>query len=127
VSASEIVRAKREAELARRRLMTTVGELQERLKPATIANNAWEGVKDRSTELADDAVQAVKARPMVASAALGAVTLFLARSPLKSAASWLFARKPDEDLVTTRLDTNNDSYDLTTPVVARHQDEGVTA
>ena len=127
MSPAEITRAKREAELSRKRLMGMVSELQERLKPGTIANNAWVGVKDRSTELADDAVQAVKARPMVASAALGAVTLFLARSPLKSAASWLFHRKPDEDLVTTRLDTNHDNYDLTTPVVARHQDEGVTA
>ena len=127
MSPAEITRARREAELSRRRLMGTVAELQERLKPATIANQAWEGVKDRSTGLADDAVQAVKARPMVASAALGAVTLFLARSPLKSAASWLFSRKPDEDLVTTRLAANSDNYDLTTPVVARHQDEGVTA
>ena len=127
MSGAEILRAKREAELSRRQLMGTVSELQERLKPGTIANHAWEGVKDRSTGLADDAVQAVKARPVVASAALGAVTLFLARSPLRSAASWLFSKKPDEDLVTTRLDTHSDNYDLTTPLVARHQDEGVTA
>jgi hypothetical protein len=127
VSAADIARAKREAEIARRQLMGTVGELQERLKPATIATQAWEGVKDRSTGLADDAVQAVKSRPMAASAALGAVTLFLARSPIKSMASWLFAKKPDDDLVTTRLDKTNDNYDLTTPVVARQQDEGVSA
>ena len=127
MSAAEITRARREAELSRRQLMATVGALQDRLKPATIATNAWEGVKDRSTGLADDAVQAVKARPVAASAALGAVTLFLARSPIKSMASWLFAKKPDEDLVTTRLDNTDDNYDLTTPVVARQQDEGVTA
>ena len=127
MSAADITRAKREAELSRRQLMATVGELQDRLKPASIATNAWEGVKDRSTELADDAVQAVKARPMAASAALGAVTLFLARSPIKSMASWLFSKKPDDDLVTTRLDTIEDNYDLTTPVVARQPNEGVSA
>ena len=126
MSAGDIARAKTEAELARRRLMGTVGELQQRLKPGTIANNAWAGVRDRSTEMADDAVQAVKARPVAVSAALGAVTLFLARSPIKSAVSWLFSKKPDEDLVTTRLDTNNDNYDLTTPIVARQQNEGVS-
>lgn len=127
MSAADIARAKREAELTRRRLMGTVGELQDRLKPATIASNAWEGVRDRSTDLADEAVQAVKSRPMAASAAVGAVTLFLARSPIKSAFSWLFSRKKDDDLVTTRLDGNNSNFDLTTPVVARQQDEGVNA
>ena len=34
-------------------------------------------MKDKSGELADDAVEAVKARPVVSGAALGAVLLFL--------------------------------------------------
>ncbi|QAY79370.1 hypothetical protein [Sphingosinicella sp. BN140058] len=127
MSVAEITRARREAEIARRKLMGDIAVLQERLSPTTIATNAWEGVKERSTEIADDAVEAVKARPVAVSAALGAVTLFLARNPIKSAVSWLFAKKPPEDLVTTRLDTNNPQYDLTTPVVARKPDEGVTA
>lgn len=127
MTAADITRAKREAELSRRKLMASVAELQDRLKPGTIASNAWEGVRDKSTDLADEAVQAVKARPVAASAAVGAVTLFLARHPIKSAFSWLFSKKPDEDLVTTRLATNNEKFDLTTPVVARQHDEGVNA
>ena len=90
MSAAEIVRARQEAELARQRLTATVGELQHRLSPGTLAGNAWEGVKDRSGELADDAVEAVRARPVAAGAALGALLLFLARSPIKTAASRLF-------------------------------------
>jgi hypothetical protein len=90
MSAGEIVRARTEAGLARQRLSRTLGELQARLSPGTLASNAWEGMTDKSGELADDAVEAVKARPVVSGAALGAVLLFLARSPIKSAASRLF-------------------------------------
>jgi hypothetical protein len=96
VSAAEIIKARTEAELARRRLSATAGELQRRLSPGTLAGNAWEGVKDRSGELADDAVEAVKARPIAAGAALGAVLLFLARSPIKSAASRLFGGENEQ-------------------------------
>ena len=97
MSAADILRAKREAELARTRLSTTLGELQTRLKPQTLATNAWEGVKDKSGELADDAVEAVKARPVATGAALGAVLLFLARSPIKSAAIRLFGSGGDKE------------------------------
>jgi hypothetical protein len=83
--------AKREAEAARRRLMQTASELQQRLKPASLASNAWEGVKDKGGTLADDAVQAVRARPLAASAVLAALTLFLARAPIRSAVSRLFS------------------------------------
>ena len=120
----EITRAKQEAELARRQLLATAGELQQRLKPTNIASNAWEGVTDKAGEFADDAVQAVKARPVAVSAALGAFTLFLARAPIRSAVSRLFAKKADEDLVTTRLDGGDSNYDLTAPVAERRTDEG---
>ena len=115
----QLTRAKQEAELARRQLLSTVGELQQRLKPANLANNAWEGVTDKAGEFADDAVQAVRARPVAVSAALGAFTLFLARAPIRSAVSRLFAKRPDEDLVTTRLDGGDSNYDLTAPVAER--------
>jgi hypothetical protein len=91
---ADLAEAKREAERARARLAATLAELQARLKPATLASNAWEGVKDKSGELADDAVQAVKGRPVAVSAALAAFTLFLARAPIKSAIADFFS---DED------------------------------
>ncbi|HEX8668625.1 MAG TPA: DUF3618 domain-containing protein [Allosphingosinicella sp.] len=127
MSADEIRRARIEAELARARLRGTVEELQLRLKPTTIATNAWEGVKERGGELAGGAAEAVKARPVAVSAALGAFTLFLARAPIRSAFSWLFSKRPDEDLVTTKLDTANENYDLTAPIAVRTADEGVSA
>lgn len=119
MSANDIRLAKQEAELARRRLAGTAAELQQRLKPGTLAHNAWAGVKDRSGEIADDAVEAVKARPVPVAAALTAFTLFLARAPLKAAVSRLFSgSEEDEDLVTTRLDDGDDNYDLSAPLAA---------
>jgi hypothetical protein len=116
MSAQQIKAARLEADAARQRLLATATELQARLRPGTIASNAWEGVKDRGGELADDAVEAVKDRPVAAASVLAALTLFLARRPIRSAVSRLFAKEADEDLVTTRLDTGDGHYDLTAPV-----------
>lgn len=85
MSADAIRLARQEAERARRRFADTAAELQQRLKPGTLASHAWAGVKDKSGDLAEDAVEAVKARPVVVSAALAAFTLFLARTPIKAA------------------------------------------
>lgn len=127
MSAAEILQARRRAELARRSALQTATELQQRLKPSTIASNAWEGVTDKAADVADGAVEAVKARPVAASAAVGALTLFLARQPLRSAVHWLFAKKPDENLVTTRLANTDGQFDLTAPIAERKETEGVSA
>jgi hypothetical protein len=118
MSAPEILAAKRDAERSRKALMETAHDLQQRLKPGTIAGNAWEGVKERGTDLAESTAEAVKARPIAVSAGLAAFTLFLARKPLKSAVSRIFHSAPDEDLVTTNLDTDG-RYDLTAPLAER--------
>ena len=128
MSAPELTRARREAELARQRLIATAAELQQRLKPGTLASNAWAGVKDKSGEIAEDAVGAVKARPMPVAAALAAFTLFLARAPIKSAVSRLFSGgEEDADLVVTRLGEGDENYDLTAPLAARTATEGASA
>jgi hypothetical protein len=120
MSANELRLAKQESELARRRLLATAAELQERMKPGTLASNAWAGVKDKSGEIADDAVEAVKARPVPVAAALTAFTLFLARAPLKAAVARLFSSsEDDDDLVTARLDGGDENYDLTAPQAVR--------
>lgn len=97
MSVPELTRAKSGAELARRRLAATAAELQQRLKPGTLASNAWEGLKDKSGEMAEDAIEAVKGRPVAVSAALGAFTLFLARAPIKAGIARLFQDDEDGD------------------------------
>lgn len=95
MSLAEIEQAQRAANLARTRFEGTLEEVQERLRPANLAGEAWDGVKEKSANLADDAVEAVKARPGVVSLALGAIALFVARAPIKRAVSGLISRDGD--------------------------------
>ncbi len=78
----EIAAARIETERARARLMTTARELQERLSPGTLARGAWEGAKIKGADIAEDAVDAVRKRPAIASGVVAAIALFLAREPL---------------------------------------------
>jgi len=86
VSLEAIERAKRDQVRARARLDSTLAALHCRLKPGNLAEEAWDGVKDKGADLADGALQAVKKRPATVSLALGAFALFLARGPLTRAA-----------------------------------------
>jgi hypothetical protein len=125
---ADLARAQYEALQAKKRLASTAGALQYRLKPATIANQAWEGVRDKSSELADDALQAVKERPGAASGALAAIVVFLARHPLWRAATWIVSRREaDDGVIKANLDTHDENYDLTAPTVQRSAFEGVSA
>jgi len=83
----EIVAARGEVERSRTRVMATAQELQERLSPKTLAKGAWQGAKEKGADLAEDAVDAVKARPMAAGGVVAAVAMFLAREPLMDLAN----------------------------------------
>jgi hypothetical protein len=86
-----IEQAKREAVRARARFERTLAEVQQRLSPGNLAGEAWDGVKDKSADLAEGALQAVKSRPKAVSLAVGALAVFLARQPLKRAVSRLIS------------------------------------
>ena len=79
-------------EVARTRaaLIDTARELQSRLQPKTLANEAWEKAKVKGADLAEDAVDAVKKRPVAAGGVVAALTMFLAREPIKDAVSSLY-------------------------------------
>lgn len=85
--------ARIETERTRARLMGSAQELQDRLSPKTLARGAWEGAKDKGANLAEDAVDAVRARPLAAGGAVAALTVFLARGPLLDLAGRLFKSK----------------------------------
>ena len=129
ISADNIERAKIEAEQARKQLANTLGAVQYRLRPANLMSDAWDGVRDKSSALADDAVQAVKDRPAAASGVVAAVAIFLAREPILKAVSRFFASRKadDEGLITADLITVDENYDLTAPTVTRSLNEGVSA
>jgi ElaB/YqjD/DUF883 family membrane-anchored ribosome-binding protein len=78
----EIVAARAEVERSRSRLMSTAHQLQDRLSPRTLARNTWEGAKEKGAEVAENTVDAVRARPFAATGVVAAITMFLAREPL---------------------------------------------
>jgi hypothetical protein len=82
----EIAAARITAERARAKLFATAEQLQERLSPKRLTHDAWEGAKDKGADIAETAVDAVCARPIAATSVLAAITLFLAREPLKDLA-----------------------------------------
>ena len=85
----QIAAARIEVERARGRLIGTAQELQERMSPKVLARNTWQGAKEKGADLAEDAVDAVKARPLAATGVVAAITMFLAREPLMDLAGKL--------------------------------------
>ena len=127
MNAQAIEAAKREAEAARRRLDSTLVALQQRLHPKSLATEAWDGVKEKSNDLAEGALGAVKQRPGAVSLAVGAAVLFLARKPLGRAVGKAFARGEEDDgRITTRIETDNENYNAAAPVITAPLGEGVS-
>jgi hypothetical protein len=81
VTAARILVERRRGEL-----LDTVHALQARLAPRAIASEAWEKAKNKGADLAEDAVDAVKARPVAVGGVAAALGLFLAREPIRDAA-----------------------------------------
>lgn len=97
MSLTEIREAKRAALDAKERFDRTLAAVQHRLSPGNLAEEAWDGVKDKGADLAEGALEAVKSRPKTVSLALGAFALFLARAPLKRAVTRLISGDGEED------------------------------
>jgi len=98
MSIEALQQARHEADLARARLEGTVADAQQRLRPGSLAGEAWDGVKGKGADLAEGALKAVKKRPAAVSLALGAFALFLARSPIKRAVTGLVSRRKGEGI-----------------------------
>jgi hypothetical protein len=129
--------AQYQAEQAKKRFQASLGALQYRLKPGTLANQAWDEVRGKSSVVADDALhavngftdgalQAVKERPVAASGAAAALLLFLARAPLWRAASRMFGKGEPEGVIHADL-PRHEKVDLTAPTVQTSLNEGVNA
>ena len=97
MSLADITRARRGALEAKDRLDRTLAAVQHRLSPGNLAGEAWDGVKDKSADMAEGALQAVKSRPKAVSLALGAFALFLARAPLKRVVARLISGEDGDE------------------------------
>lgn len=100
---SRVLAAQIEVERRRAVLMETVRELQQRLQPRSLASEAWEKAKEKGADLAEEAVDAVKARPVAVGGAIAALTMFLARESIKDVAVKLY------DAMTSRDEPNTES------------------
>ena len=94
-----VIAARIEVERRRGELLDTVHELQARLAPRTLAADAWQKAKNKGADLAEDAVDAVKARPAAVGGVAAALGLFLARAPIRDAAVKIY------DAMTSRRET----------------------
>ena len=126
MSAKAIEQAKREAVRARAQLDSRIGTLQLRMRPANLATEAWDGVKEKGESLAEGALDAVKRRPAAVSLAVGAFALFLARDPLRRAVARMWTESEEDDgRITTNIPTQDENYSVAAPNVATSVTEGV--
>lgn len=79
----KIAAAEADVEDRRARLLDTVDELRDLFEPRKIVQEVWDSAKDKGADIAGDAVEAVKRRPVAATGVVAALTLFLAREPIK--------------------------------------------
>lgn len=79
---ARIAAAQLNVERSRERLIETAQRLARQLEPGRIARGLWDDAKDKGADLAEEAVDAVKARPLAASGIVAGLALFLAREPI---------------------------------------------
>jgi hypothetical protein len=80
-SLARLKRAERAADSARAHLGETLSEIQDKLSPANILNEATRAIREKRSEVRDQVMSGLLSRPMVATALL-------------SAAGWAFRKKP---------------------------------
>jgi hypothetical protein len=105
--APEVTAARVEAGRARAQLIDSAHDLQARLKPKTLARDAWEGAKVKGADWAEDAVDVVRKRPLAATGVIAAVALYLAREPLMDLASRLMNGSGEPEDSDNALDTES--------------------
>ena len=85
----EIAAARIEAARARMQLVESVRafeapilDLKNQLTPGHLMADAWDAAKSKGADIAEDAVDAVRSRPLTTTGVVAAIALFLAREPL---------------------------------------------
>ena len=71
-----------EVDRARAKLTGSLQELSRQFEPHRLMQEAWDKAKEKGADLAEDAVDAVRARPYTATGVVAAIAMFLAREPL---------------------------------------------
>jgi hypothetical protein len=86
---AKVAMAEVKVDAARARLIATLHEAATQFEPHRLMREAWEGAKSKGADLAEDAVDAVRARPYAAGGVIAALALFFAREPIMDLAGKL--------------------------------------
>lgn len=89
MSDERIKTAEFEVDRTRARLLATLNEVSHQFEPHRLMQEVWDKAKDKGADLAEDAVDAVRSRPIAATGVVAAITMFLAREPLMDLAGKL--------------------------------------
>jgi ElaB/YqjD/DUF883 family membrane-anchored ribosome-binding protein len=89
VTDDRIKSAEFEVDRTRARLLATLNEVSRQFEPHRVMEEVWDKAMDKGADLAEEAVDAVRARPFAATGVVAAVTMFLAREPLMDLAGKL--------------------------------------
>ncbi len=92
-----VIEAQATVAVARETLIDTARELQLRLQPKTLVRDAWESAKVKGADIAEEAVDAVKRRPVATGGIIAAVAMFLAREPIKDGVGRLYDAMTSSD------------------------------
>jgi len=114
----DILQARERAMAARARLADTMSEVQDRLHPRALLNEAWQEVRERGQEFAEEAVNIARTKPMAVSAIVAAAIALFAREPICQALASLFGR---------RRETADGGTELTSQAAPPSSAEGETA
>ena len=94
---NRIIAAQATVAEAREALIDTARELQQRLQPKTLVREAWESAKNKGADIAEDAVDAVKRRPVATGGIIAAIAMFLAREPIKDGVRSVYDAMTSDD------------------------------
>jgi len=85
-----LFRARRDSAAARARLTGTLIELQRRLKPKALIEDAMDDLREKADEIVNETIETVRRRPFTSAAIVVAVLAWVFRAPILSALSGLF-------------------------------------
>jgi ElaB/YqjD/DUF883 family membrane-anchored ribosome-binding protein len=97
VSDEGLDKAKDEASAARERLFATAQEIQNRLEPSSLLDDAVGTVREQSARIARTASDSIRERPAAFGAAAAAGALLIVHRPLIRFARRLFGRSKETE------------------------------
>ena len=89
MSDDRVTAAQRHVDQARAKLIASLQDLSRQFEPHRLMQEVWDNAKTKGADLAEEAVDAVRARPLAATGVVAAIAMFLAREPLMDLAGKL--------------------------------------